>query len=111
MIKKYTNSLDIPFKQAPRRKYKRNINIFWGDVLFFLEKRNKHRQSLICSKSYEMNNYLAILGLCTFYIEHKSVKFKKINFSSRTNVKYFMQTQVLWFCKDTTKVCSPLILH
>ena len=41
MIKKYTNSLDIPFKQAPRRKHKRNINIFWGDVLFFLEKRNK----------------------------------------------------------------------
>ena len=33
-----------------------------------------------------------------------------INFRGRTNVKYFMQTQLLRFCKDTTKVSSlPLL--
>ena len=32
------------------------------------------------------------------------------NFHGQTNVKYFMQTQVLWFCKDTAKVSSlPLL--
>ena len=33
-----------------------------------------------------------------------------INFRGRANVKYFMQTQVLRFCKDTAKVSSlPLL--
>ena len=33
-----------------------------------------------------------------------------INFRSQTNVKYFMQTQLLRFYKDTTKVSSlPLL--
>ena len=76
---------------------------------FFL-KRNKQRQSLICLKNCEMNNFLAILELCAFYIEYKKVKFTAINFRGRTNVKYFMQTQVLRFCKDTAKVSSlPLL--
>ena len=42
-----------------------------------------------------MNNFLAILELCALYIEYKKVKFTAINFCGRTNVKYFMQTQVL----------------
>ena len=42
-----------------------------------------------------MNNLLVILELNTFYIEYKNIKFKVINFSSHTNVKYFMQTQLL----------------
>ena len=33
-----------------------------------------------------------------------------INFRGRTNVKYFMQTQLLRFCEDTAKVsCLPLL--
>ena len=57
-----------------------------------------------------MNNYLAILELCTFYIEYKNVKFTAIKFSGRANVKYFMQTQLLRFCKDIAKVSSlPLL--
>ena len=51
-----------------------------------------------------MNNFLAILELCAFYIEYKKVKFTAISFRGPTNVKYFMQTQLLRFCKDTTKV-------
>ena len=51
-----------------------------------------------------MNNFLAILELSAFYIEYKKVKFTAINFRGRTNVKYFMQTQLLRFCKDTAKV-------
>ena len=32
-----------------------------------------------------------------------------INFRGRANVKYFMQTQVLRFYKDATKVSSSLV--
>ena len=57
-----------------------------------------------------MNNFLAILELCAFYSKYKKVKFTAINFGGRTNVKYFMQAQVLRFCKDTEKVSSlPLL--
>ena len=57
-----------------------------------------------------MNNFLAILELCAFYIEYKKVKFTAINFRGRTNVKYFMQAQVLRFYRDTAKVSSfPLL--
>ena len=57
-----------------------------------------------------MNNFLAILELCAFYIEYKKLKFMAINFCGRTNVKYFMQTQVMRVCKDTAKVSSlPLL--
>ena len=57
-----------------------------------------------------MNNFLAILELCAFYIEYKKVKFTAINFCGRTNVKYFMQTQAMRVCKDTAKVSSlPLL--
>ena len=42
--------------------------------------------------------------------QDKKVKFTAINFRGRTNVKYFMQSQVLRFCKDTAKVSSlPLL--
>ena len=51
-----------------------------------------------------MNNFLAILELCAFYIYYKKVKFTGINFRGETNVKYFMQAQLLRFCKDTAKV-------
>ena len=65
---------------------------------------------LICSKKCEMNNFLAILELCVFYIEYKKVKFITINFCGRANAKYFIQTHVLWFYKDTAKVSSlPLL--
>ena len=40
------------------------------------------------------------------YIEYKIVKFKAINFSGQASVKYFMQTQLFWFCKGTAKVSS-----
>ena len=67
-------------------------------------------QSLICLKNYEMNNFLAIPEFCAFYVEYKKVKFTAINFRGRTNVKYFVQTQLLRFCKDTAKVSSlPLL--
>ena len=50
------------------------------------------------------NNFLAILELCAFYIEYEKVKFTAINFRGLSNVKYFMQTQFLRFCKDIAKV-------
>ena len=93
MINKYAKTLDALFKQAQWRKCEHDINIFWGAFL----KRNKRRQSLICLKYCEMNNILAILELCAFYIGYKNARFTEINFRGRTNVKYFMQTQLLWF--------------
>ena len=56
-------------------------NIFWGET-----------QSLICSKNCEMNNFLAILELCAFYIGYKKVKFMAINFRSQTDVKCLTQS-------------------
>ena len=50
-----------------------------------------------------MNNFLAILDLSTFYIEYKKVKLTAINFRGRSNVKYFMQAQVLRLLKITIK--------
>ena len=67
-------------------------------------KRNKQSQGLICLKNCEITNFLAILELRAFYIEYKKVKFTAMNFRGRTNVKYFMQTQVLRLCKDSVKV-------
>ena len=69
----------------------------------------KQRQSL-CLKNREVNNFLAILEFCAFYIEYKNTKFTGVNFRGQTNVKYFMQTQLLQFCKDALKVSSlPLV--
>ena len=79
--------------------------IFFFFFLFFL-KRNKQahkREVLICSKTFEMNIFLK-------NIEYKKVKFMAINFRGRINVKYFMQTQLLRFYKDTTKVSSLSLL-
>ena len=57
-----------------------------------------------------MNNFLALLELCTFYIQFKKVKFTAINFRGQTNVKHFRQTQLLRFSEDTAKVSSlPLL--
>ena len=57
-----------------------------------------------------MNNFLAILELCVFYIEYKKVKFMTINFRGRANAKYIIQTHVLRFYKATAKVSSlPLL--
>ena len=39
---KYANTLDAPFKQAPWRKHKNDINIFWGEKKFFKKKQIKH---------------------------------------------------------------------
>ena len=57
-----------------------------------------------------MTNFLATLELSAFYIEYKKVKLMAIHFRCRTNVKYFMQTQLLRFCKDTAKVSSLILL-
>ena len=50
------------------------------------------------------------MELRAIYIEYKKVKFMAINFRDRTNVKYFMPTQLLRFCKDTAKISSLLLL-
>ena len=78
MINKYANRLDVLFKKAPWRKHKHDINIFWGENFFW--KMNKQRQSLICLKSCEMNNFLAILEFCAFYIKYKNAKFTELTF-------------------------------
>ena len=39
-------------------------------------------------KNHAMNNFLAILELCAFYIKYKKVKFTAINFCGQTNIKY-----------------------
>ena len=49
-------------------------------------KRNKQKQSLICLKNCEINNFLAVRELCTFYIEYKKVKFTAINVRDRTDI-------------------------
>ena len=89
-----------------------NINMkqtFFEVKNFFFQKRIKQTQSLICSKNYEINNFLAIVELCAFYIHYKKLKLAAINFHGRTNVN-FMQTQPLRFCKDTANVsCLPLL--
>ena len=55
-----------------------------------------------------MNNFLALLELCAFYIEYEKVK--ATNLRGRACVKYFMQAHLLQFCKDTAKVSSlPLL--
>ena len=47
--------------------------------------------------------------MCILHRGRINVNLTQINFCGRTNVKYFMQTQLLRFCKDTAKV-SPLPL-
>ena len=37
-----------------------------------------------------MNNFLAILELCAFYVEYKNAEFTEISFPGRNSVKYFM---------------------
>ena len=62
-------------------------------------KKKQKRQSLICSRNGELNNFLTILELCInnflSTLEYKNVELKAINFSGQTTVKYFMQTQHL----------------
>ena len=90
MISKYANTLDALFKYMFKRHdgNKHGINNFWDDNFFF---EKKQRESLICLKNCKMNNFLAFLELCAFYIKFK-VKFMTINFRGRTNGKTFMQT-------------------
>ena len=57
-----------------------------------------------------MNNFSAILGFFAFYIKLKNAEFTGINFRGRTNIKYFMQTELLRLCKDTAKASSLLLL-
>ena len=57
-----------------------------------------------------MNNFSAILGFFAFYIKLKNAEFMGINFRGRTNIKYFMQTELLRVCKDTAKASSLLLL-
>ena len=45
--------------------------------------------------------------MCILHRGRINVNLTQINFCGRTNVKYFMQTQLLRFCKDTAKVSSP----
>ena len=55
---------------------------------------NTNITNIFWNKQY----FLVVLELC--YIEYKKVKFMAINFRGRTSVKYFMQSQLFWFCKD-----------
>ena len=57
-----------------------------------------------------MNNFSAILGFFAFYIKLKNAEFTGINSRGRTNIKYFMQTELLRLCKDTAKASSLLLL-
>ena len=57
-----------------------------------------------------MNNFSAILGFFAFYIKLKNAEFTGINFRGRTNIKYFMQTELLRLCKDTAKVSTLFLL-
>ena len=57
-----------------------------------------------------MNSFFAILELCAFYIVYNNAKLTEISFRGRNNVKYFMQTQLLRFCKDTAKVSSIFLI-
>ena len=41
IIKKYANTLDVPFKEVPMCKHKHDINIFWGENLKEKKKSNK----------------------------------------------------------------------
>ena len=72
----------------------------------FLYSKYSYFQGLMCSKNCGMNSFLAILELCAFYIKYKKVKFMASKFRGRTNLKYFMQTQLLRFYKDTPKASS-----
>ena len=72
-------------------------------------KRNKEKFDLF--KNLQNEYFYTILELCAFYIDYKKVKFTATNFSGRTNVKYFMQTQLLRFRKDTAKVSSVPLLE
>ena len=55
-----------------------------------------------------MNNCLAILELYTSYIEYKNVKFKPINFSGQTNVKYFLFRHSFCYFVKTSQKFLPL---
>ena len=57
-----------------------------------------------------MNNLLAILEFCAFYIEYKDGKLTGINCRGRTNVKYLMSAQLLPFCKNTANASSLSLL-
>ena len=45
MINKY-NTLDVLFKQAPWRKHKYDINIFWGGNIFLKKKETTEKFDL-----------------------------------------------------------------
>ena len=62
------------------------------EVKKFFLKRNKQKQSLICLKNCEMNNFLAILELCAFYIEYKNAKFTELTFLIEPVLNIFLQT-------------------
>ena len=76
--------------------------------VFFEKKQKKTKFDLF--KKFWKNDFLAILELCAFYIEYVNAKFKETDFRGRNNVKYFMQTQLLRFCKDTAKISSLHLL-
>ena len=86
---------------------------FLTETFFFSEnflKKNKQTNTKFdLFKNCEINNFLAILEICAFYIKYKKVKFMATNFFHLTNIKYFMETQLLRFCKVTTKVSSLLL--
>ena len=45
MINKYANTLAVLFKQAPWRKQKHDINIFYGDCFFGFFFENKQTKA------------------------------------------------------------------
>ena len=46
MINKYAYTLDVLFKQAPWRKHKYDINIFWGGNIFLKKKETTEKFDL-----------------------------------------------------------------
>ena len=80
------------------------------DVKNFFLKRNKQTGSLICLKIAKWIIFSDTGVICILHRVQKGIKFMAINFRGRTNVKCFMQTQLLRFCQDTGKVSAlPLL--
>ena len=85
-----------------RSSKRHGVNINMTETFFEVKlkkKKIKQRQSLICSKNCEMNNFLAILELCAFYIDYKKVKLTAINFRGRINVNILCKHSLCDFVK------------
>ena len=101
VLRKWSTNTRTRYMYCSSERHGVNIN----NEKFFL-KRNKQRQSLMCSRNCKVNNFKQYWSYVYF-----TSSITATNFSGRTSIKYFfMQTQLLRFCKDTAKDCSlPLL--